>query len=79
MAKKRSEKESEPAAVETQATPDNSFPLTLDEFCQRLSARDKRVELIGAFHAREVKARHIKDTEANFRQRYEDFVRAPVK
>lgn len=26
------------------------FPLALNEFCARLSATDKRVELIGGFH-----------------------------
>ena len=35
--------------IAPEAVPDH-FPLELDEYCTRLSLRDKRVALIGAFH-----------------------------
>ena len=39
------------AKKETLITAGNEpIPLSLDEFCIRLSTRDKRVELIAAFH-----------------------------
>lgn len=55
------------------------FPLTLDEFCKRASTQDKRVELIGAFHFAEKSAARVKDTEANYKKRFDEFVRRPVK
>lgn len=52
--------------------------VTLDEFCTRLSTRDKRVELIGGFHFTETKANHAKDLEANYQARFDAFVNKPV-
>ncbi|ATI15631.1 hypothetical protein [Bordetella phage vB_BbrM_PHB04] len=53
-------------------------PLTLNEFCLRLSTRDKRVELIGAFNFVEKQAGRFKDAESNYQARFEAFVNKPV-
>jgi hypothetical protein len=53
-------------------------PLTITEFCMRLSQTDRRVELIGAFHATETKAGNIKATETEFRARFDDFLTQPA-
>nr|WP_281719990.1 hypothetical protein [Nitrosomonas nitrosa] len=52
--------------------------ITLDEFCTRLSATDKRVEMIGAFNHVEKKAGRIKDTDENYRSRFDAFVNQPA-
>lgn len=54
------------------------FPLTLDEFCTRLSQSDRRVELIGGFHAHERAAGHTKDVETAFAARFVSFVNQPA-
>lgn len=54
------------------------FPLTLSEFCTRLSSDDRRVELISAFAAIETKAGRVKDTETNFKARFVAFVNQPA-
>lgn len=54
------------------------FPLTLEEFCTRLSATDKRVELIGAFFHDETQAGKVKDTHAAFTSRFTAFATKPV-
>lgn len=56
----------------------DTFELTIDEFCTRLSATDKRVELIGAFHNVESQAGKVKDTEAAFKKRFDDFAIQPA-
>lgn len=55
-----------------------SFPLTLEEFCARLSQSDRRVELIGAFHFDEKRNKRVKDTEANYLARFDAFLKKPV-
>lgn len=61
------------------AQPDeNSFPLTLVEFCTQLSSKDKRVALIGGFHHAETAAGTVKDTVAAFTARYEAFINQPA-
>lgn len=55
-----------------------SAEVTLNEFCTSLSKTDKRVELIGGFNASETNAGHLKDTEANFRERFSAFINKPV-
>lgn len=52
--------------------------LTLDEFCTRLSARDRRVELIGAFASTERRAGVVKDVESAFAARFAAFCTAPA-
>lgn len=73
--------ESKPLAVDSAAVAQaaTEFPLTLDEFCARLSQADKRVELIAGFHAAERKADNLKDLEANFRKRFDAFMKREVK
>lgn len=61
------------------STPDDAeFPLSLDEFCTRLSATDRRVELIGGFHHEEVAAKRTKDLESAYRARFEAFTTKPA-
>lgn len=52
--------------------------VSLDEFCMRLSKDDRRVESIGAFHHDEKKMGRIKDTEGNFRSRFDAFLKRPA-
>lgn len=52
--------------------------LTLTEFCVRLSTSVRRPELIAAFESVEKRAGRVKDTEANFRARFDAFVNTPV-
>lgn len=54
------------------------FPLSLDEFCTRLSGSDRRVEMIGAFFSVEKSAGRTKDTETAYRTRYAAFCNAPA-
>ena len=54
------------------------FELTIEEFCARLSKTDRRVELIGAFHATETKAGRHKDRDAQFRSRFQAFIKQPA-
>lgn len=58
-------------------TPD-SFPLTLDEACQRLSVTDRRIELIAAFHHTETAAGRLRDTEEAYRTRLAAFASSPA-
>lgn len=57
---------------------DSEQELTVDEFCRRLSISDRRVELLGAFHFDEKRNGRVKDTETNFRARFDEFVNKPV-
>lgn len=65
------------APAETVAQP-AEFALTLDEFCARLSGKDRRVEMIGGFHFAEKQAGRLKDTEAAFAARYAAFQTQPA-
>lgn len=69
----KTEKEAAPA----QPVQD-SFALTLDEFCTQLSKSDKRVALIGGFYADEKANRRIKDTAAAYQGRYDKFIKKPA-
>lgn len=55
-----------------------SQPLTLNEFCTRLSQSDSRVELIGAFHSVEKRAGHFKDFESAYQARFTTFINQPA-
>lgn len=55
-----------------------SEPLTLNEFCIRLSTKDKRVELIGGFEHTERVAGRLKDTAENYADRYTKFLNQPA-
>ncbi|WP_431860136.1 hypothetical protein [Azospirillum sp.] len=63
------------AAAPAQAS---EFPVTLDEVCTRLSAGDKRVELIAAFHHDETAAGRLRDLESLYLSRFAAFAARPV-
>lgn len=67
----------ETPAVE-EVTPAQNFDLGIDEFCSRLSATDKRVELIGAFHHCEVLEGRAKDAASAYSARFAAFANRPV-
>lgn len=54
------------------------FPLTIDEFCAQLSSTDRRVELIGGFHAEERAAERFKDLASAYAARFTTFVGRPA-
>lgn len=61
------------------ATPEPvSEPLSLNEFCIRLSTKDKRVELIGGFEHSERVAGRLSDTAENYTARYAQFLNQPA-
>ena len=67
--------------VENQApqqAPETEFPLTIEEFVQRLSATDKRVELIHGFYVTEKSQGFLRATESDFRSRFKAFVNKPA-
>lgn len=55
-----------------------SEPLSLNEFCIRLSTKDKRVELIGGFEHSERVAGRLSDTAENYTARYAQFLNQPA-
>jgi hypothetical protein len=68
-----------PAAVVARSAPDvGPLPISLDEFCTRLSATDARVEMIGAFHNGERQVGKSMDLETAFAARYAAFCNAPA-
>lgn len=73
MSKTTEKKEAAPAQPV-----EDSFALTLDEFCQQLSKTDRRVALIGGFHSTEKRAGRIKDTAAAYQARFADFIKKPA-
>lgn len=56
----------------------SEFPLTLEEYCSRLSQTDKRVELIGAFAHEETRAGRIKGLASEYEARFAAFVSRPA-
>ncbi|MDR3515192.1 MAG: hypothetical protein P4M00_05205 [Azospirillaceae bacterium] len=54
------------------------FPLSLKEFCTRLSKTDHRVELIAAFYQDARTAQHLVDTETAFTTAFAAFAVRPV-
>lgn len=65
-------------AKATLSTEEKPSEVTLDEFCTRLSMKDKRVELIGGYHADEKRNGSVKDSEENFKKRFELFIKRPA-
>lgn len=65
----------QPAAVIER---DASMDVTLDEYCQRKSQADKRVELLGGFHQAERAAGNFKDAESAFDARLQAFSTKPA-
>lgn len=60
------------------ATKEVSVPLSLNEFCIRLSTKDKRVEMIGGFEHSERVAGRLSDTAENYAARYAKFLNQPA-
>lgn len=71
-------KEEATTAPEAAKAAVDAFPLTLAEFCTRLSATDRRVEMIGAFEASEKAAGRTSDLEASFASRFVQFCGKPA-
>lgn len=65
-------------AKEAAKAEQTEFPLTLEEFCSRLSLTDKRVELIGAFAHVETAEGRVKDVESAYAARFADFINQPA-
>lgn len=65
-------------ATAVEQTVDSAEPLSLQEFCKRLSTSEPRVELISGFEADERIAGSLKDTEQNFAKRYKAFINRPA-
>lgn len=65
-------------SVAAAAVVEAEFPLTLTEYCTRLSTTDRRVELIGAFEHTERVAGRNSDVETNFASRYAAFANQPA-
>lgn len=57
---------------------EEGIPLSLIDFCKRLSETVKRPELIGGFESFERNAGRVKATEAQFRERFDAFVNRPI-
>lgn len=68
----------EAVVAEAPAVAKTVFPLTLSEFCVRISSTDKRVELIGAFEHVERIAGRNSDLETNYASRYLAFANQPA-
>lgn len=57
---------------------EQQIPLSLDEFCQRLSATSRRVALIGGFHAWAKAQGMVKDVESTFQAAWTRFISLPA-
>ena len=55
-----------------------AIPLTLHEYCSRLSVTTPKPELIGGFEFSERVAGRLSGTEAEFKSRFDVFVNKPV-
>lgn len=55
-----------------------SLPLTLNDFCLRLSESVLRPELIGAFEFHERTAGRLKATAEEFQARFDEFTNKPA-
>lgn len=54
------------------------FQLPLDEFCTRLSATDKRVEMISGFHSFMKRGGQTVATQTVFEAAFRDFATRPM-
>lgn len=68
-----------PETQETSETVETPTEMvSVEEFCTSLSLRDRRVELLAAFHADQVRARTILASVADFNDRFSAFVTKPI-
>lgn len=56
----------------------DDFPMDLDEFCTRLSIKERRVALIGAFHARMKRQGMTMATQDDWMTQYRKMTKRPV-
>ena len=63
-------------ALSTPRAEIQNIPLSLDEFCRRLSQEDRRTVLIGGFHLKMRQAKRSKDTDAAWRAAFDQFVKS---
>ena len=56
-----------------------AFMITLQEFMQKLSARDNRIGLVNGFYYTEKQRGTIKDYESNFQARYVAFTQLVIE
>lgn len=66
----------EVAAVEVKAP--ESFDLTLNEFCLRLSAEKVSPEMIAGFQYSQLEKKVVKASQAAFKTAFDKFVRQPA-
>jgi hypothetical protein len=66
------------AAPAPAATTIESFDLTLEEFCRRLSSKITAPELIGGFNHSQIAAGKIKGSEASFAAAFDAFSKQPA-
>lgn len=72
-AEQAADKQEAPAkAADTQAV------ISLQDFCMRLSERERRVTLIGGFEATEIKAGNLHDTAGAYQARFTAFINRPA-
>lgn len=69
--------EIQPAAPVTEPI-QPEFPIGIAEWCASTSQTDKRVELLGAFHAQETKLGRGRDTATAYAARLAAFSRQPA-
>lgn len=67
-----------PLSAPVEASVADVDELTLEEFCLRRSRVDRRVELLGAFHAEQLRSQQFKATEDAFAARLDTFANLPV-
>lgn len=56
----------------------NEIPITLDEFCQRLSETERRVALLGAFHFEMKRQKRQTGLSSDYHAAYATFINAPA-
>jgi len=66
------------AKAPTTEQPQAETPISLDEFCRRLSRTNRRVSLISGFHFSEQQAGNTRDLESEFAARFKKFTFKPV-
>jgi hypothetical protein len=64
--------------VATTPQPTTEVPLSLHEFCTRLSSEITSPELIAAFEHTERASGCLSDVSAGFKARFDKFVKSPV-
>lgn len=64
--------------VPVAATAADTFAVSLDEFCQRLSVKKVSSELIGGFYHSQSVVGNVKGSDANFTAAFAAFVNQPA-